>query len=202
VVPAGQSRSVAVTIDNRSSLQPGGHYGAIVARVTSLTDQTDNKVVINQELLSLLFVTKLGGEKYDLRLNSLSHNGNWFRLPTSARLRFQNPGNVHVIPRGEVRLKSPTGTVLAKGIINSESAYILPETFRELSVPLSRVGSALPLPGLYHLEVQYRYEGLNQVAVKRFNMQFISLGLYLLLSVVGLVVYWRIRRRKKAASTA
>ena len=202
VLKPGEARSVTVTIENRTSLQPGGHYGAVAASVNSLTDQADNQVVINQQLLSLVLVTKLGGEHYDLKLRAMSHNGNWLRLPKTIKLRFQNPGNVHVIPRGIVKLKSPSGTVLAQGIINSESAFVLPETFRELYVPLTKVGSALPLPGIYQAEVEYRYEGISRVASKQYGLHFISLGMYLLLALVVLVALVVRRRRKRAAKTS
>jgi len=197
VLQPGETRSVEVTVNNRPDLRPGGHYGAIAATVNSLTDQSGNRVVINQELLSLVFVDKTGGEHYDLKLNSAENNGNWFHYPTTVKLRFQNPGNVHVIPRGLVKLKSPSGTVVAQGIINSESAYVLPETFREIYVPLTKTGSALPLPGLYSLEVDYRYDQISRYAVKTYHLRFIDLGLYLIIIVlIGLgFVAWK-RKRK------
>lgn len=199
VLQPGETKNVPVTIENRPSLQPGGHYGAVVASVTSLDDQSSNRVVINQQLLSLLLVTKVGGEKYNLKLKDVSPNGNWFHLPNTVKLRFQNPGNVHVVPRGTVKLKSPSGKILAEGIINSESAYILPESFRELFVPLNKVASTPPLPGVYNVEVDYRYDGINVVAVKNYPVRFLSLGTFAaLLAVVALVVY--ILRRRKIAS--
>jgi hypothetical protein len=189
VLQPKESHSLTVTVNNRQDLQPGGHYGAVAATVNSLNDQSGNRVVINQQLLSLVLVDKVGGEHYDLKLASMTPNGNWFHFPTVVKLRFQNPGNVHVIPRGLVKLKSPSGRVVAQGIINSESAFILPETFRELYVPLSKVGSAYPLPGLYSIEVDYRYDQINRYAVKQYKLQFIDLGLYMVFAVLMLLVY-------------
>ncbi len=200
VLQPQESRTVLVSINNRSSLQPGGHYGAVVASVNSLEDQTGNKVVVNQQILSLILVNKVGGEHYDLKLAGMTQNGNWLHLPNTVRLRFQNPGNVHVVPRGVVRLKSPGGTVIAQGIINSESAFILPESYRELYVPLTRTGTALPLPGLYHVAVEYRYDGINRTTTKSFALRFVDLGLYLLALVVILAAAWQIRRRFKATN--
>jgi hypothetical protein len=200
VLNPGESREVLVTIDNRTSLRPGGHYGAVATTVTSLIDKADNEVAVNQQLLSLIFVTKLGGAKYDLKLSSMSHNGNWLHLPKTVQLRFQNPGNVHVIPRGEVKLRSPDGTIIARGVINSESAFVLPESFRELYVPLTTVGRAAPLPGLYSVSVEYRYDGLNRTAQKDFKLQFISLGLYVVIIVLlsgAAWFYWHKTRAKK-----
>ncbi len=196
VLQPGEKKSVPVTIENRSTLQPGGHYGAVVASVTSLDDQSSNRVVINQQLLSLLLVTKVGGEKYNLKLKDISPNGNWFHLPNTVKLRFQNPGNVHVVPRGTVKLKSPSGKILAEGIINSESAFILPESFRELFVPLNKIAAAPPLPGVYNVEVDYRYDGINAVAIKNYPVRFLSLGTFAGIGVFIVLIFYFLRKRK------
>lgn len=199
VLGVGESRAIPVTITNRQSLQPGGHYGAVVVKVNSLDDQSGNKVVINQQLLSLVFVDKVGGEKYDLKLVGMKHNGNWFTLPSKVTLRFQNPGNVHVLPRGIVELQSPNGKVLATGMINTESAFVLPESFRTMQVPLQSVGTAAPLPGLYKIVVKYRYDGVSNYAVKKYYVNFISAGMYVLgfLVLIGLFFGIRFYRSKK-----
>jgi hypothetical protein len=196
VLPAHQSKDIAVTILNRDSLQPGGHYGAVVASVNSLDKATGNHVAINQQLLSLILVDKVGGEHYDLKLSSIGHDGNWLHLPHTVRLQFQNPGNVHVVPRGTVKLKNPAGKVLAQGLINTESAYILPESYRQMYVPLTSVAKQLPLPGTYRIEVSYRYDGLPNYAVKTQNVGFVDLKLYAILAVIGLaaVVLWKRRK--------
>lgn len=187
-----ESRDVLVTINNRTSLQPGGHYAAVVASVKTLDESTaGNKVAINQQLLSLILVNKMGGEHYALKLTSIQENGNWLHLPNTVKLRFQNPGNVHVIPRGTVKLTSPSGKVLAKGVINSESAYVLPESFREIYVPLTTVSKDIPFPGVYHVEVDYRYDGIDQTAHKFSIVKFINLKIYIF-GLIILLVIWRV----------
>ena len=195
VLQPGESRQVQVTINNRSSLAPGGHYGAVVASVNSLNGQSGNHVVINQQLLSLVLVDKVGGDHYDLRLQGIKQNGNWLHLPNTVTVRFQNPGNVHVIPRGTVKLKSPGGTVVAQGIINSESAFVLPESFRELYVPLTKIGSAAPWPGLYNIEVDYRYEQITRTATKTYTLHFVDLGLYFLFAALLVIASVFLRKR-------
>lgn len=198
-----ETRTVTITIGNETSLRPGGHYGAIVSSIDSVTAPSDNYIGINQQLLSLILLTKVGGEQYDLRLDRVSQNGNLLHLPNQISLHFKNPGNVHVIPRGLVKLTSPGGTVVAQGIINAESAYILPESARELLVPLNSVANALPVPGLYHLEVEYRYDGIDRVAHKQVTVKYLNLGLYLvllmLLAGVGFVLYRRKMAPKKSS---
>ena len=204
VLQPQETQTVEVTINNQTTLRPGGHYGAIVASVTNTGTASGNQVALNQQLLSLILLNKVGGEHYDLRLDRVRQNGNWVHLPNEVRLRFRNPGNVHVVPRGLVKLMSPGGTVIAQGIINSESAYVLPESNRELIVPLKTVASALPLPGIYHIETEYRYDGIDRVAYKQFNVHFISFGLYVLAIAIaaggGYVYIYRKRLFKNRSS--
>lgn len=186
-----ESREIQVTIQNRTSLQPGGHYAAVVASVKALDGVSGNQVAINQQLMSLILVNKTGGEHYALKLVDIDQNGNVLKLPSSIKLRFQNPGNVHVVPRGTVLLKSPSGRVLAKGLINSESAFVLPETFREIYVPLTKVSNDFPFPGLYQVEVDYRYDGVEQTVRKTAPVKFINIKLWIGL-LVCVVIIWRL----------
>ncbi len=200
VLNPGESRQVLVSVNNRPDLQPGGHYGAVVATVKSLDDTSGNHVVVNQQLLSLVLVDKQGGDHFDLKLAGVEQNGNWLHLPDDIKLHFGNPGNVHVTPRGRVLLKNPAGATIAQGIINSESAYILPASFRDLYVKLSPVGQTLPLPGVYHIEVDYRYDGLSVSAAKTYAVHFINLKLYAVIAIgiVGVIVF--VKRRRKATN--
>jgi hypothetical protein len=198
VLRPNETRQVLVTIDNRQDLQPGGHYGAIIASVVGDASQSANHVQINQQLTSLVLVDKQGGDRYDLALTSINQNGNWLHLPDDVRLEFQNPGNVHIIPRGVVQLRNNAGTVVAQGIINSQSAFILPESYRQLSVPLMPTGQGDIVPGKYSVVVQYRYDGLNSYATKAIGVRFIDLKLYviLILLVVGFAWLLRVSRRR------
>jgi hypothetical protein len=201
VLQPGEARTVAVSINNRQDLQPGGHYAAVVASIKSLDDQSGNHVVVNQQLLSLILVDKQGGDHYDLKLTYVEQNGNWLHLPNDIKLRFQNPGNVHVVPRGQVLLKNPAGSVIAKGIINSETAFILPTTLRDLYVRLTPVGHSLPLPGIYHVEVDYRYDGIDLTANKSFAVRFINLKLYTTIILLFGAGIWFARRRLTGSKT-
>ncbi len=196
VLQPGEARAIVVSVNNRQDLQPGGHYAAVVASVKNLDDQSGNHVVVNQQLLSLILVDKQGGEHYDLKLESVEQNGNWLHLPNDIKLQFQNPGNVHVVPRGQVLLKNPAGSVIAKGIINSETAFVLPASLRDLYVRLTPVGHSLPVPGIYHVEVDYRYDGIDQTASKSFAVRFINLKLYTAIILLIGVGFWYVRRRR------
>jgi len=192
----GQTATVPVTVRNRSSLGPGGHYGAVVVGVGSGSKSQGRQVAINQQLLSLILVDKVGGDHYDLALTGVTTNGDWLRAPTDIRLRFQNPGNVHVIPRGLVKLTSPTGTVIAQGVVNTQSAFILPSTSRELNVPLTVLAKAAAIPGPYHLVVQYRYDSVTVYATKHYFVDYLNAGSWAVLGVLLVVVLGLILTRR------
>jgi len=192
-----QSRLIPVTVENRQDLAPGGHYGAVVATVNNLDTNPGNKVVLNQQLVSLILVDKQGGEHYDMRLDSIATNGNWFRLPTTVQLRFQDSGNVQVVPRGIVQLLGPTGGVISQGTINSDSDFVLPETYREIYVPLTVINRADPWPGVYRIRVLYRYDGINVTASRTESVRYLSLGTFIILLILFVIV-WRIVRSRRA----
>lgn len=159
-VDPGQTKEITVTILNKASLAPGGHYAAVVA--ASMDEKTNGQSVgLRSALASLMFVKKTGGEIYGLSLAGTETTKRWLWLPTAINLRFQNTGNVHVVPRGTVTVTGPWDWEIYKGIINPASGIILPESFRVYPTSLERL--SFPLwPGMYALTVQYRWETQNE----------------------------------------
>ena len=158
-LPNGKPVTFTVEVSNRADLSPGGHYGAAIISFGGNDGAgTIGATTFSQELVSLLLVTKLGGEDYGLQLRSLhaapAFNGT---SPTLATTSFNNIGNVHVVPRGYITLTNRQGRVLAKGIINPESRLILPGSSKTVQTSLQ---SFAPIAsGRYMLTAHYRYEG-------------------------------------------
>jgi hypothetical protein len=202
-VPAGKTAKVLVTINNRPSLAPGGHYGAVLATAVDDLGRPDgDSVGVKQVLSSLVLATKEGGAERDLKLTSQTANAGWSRLPSEAVLRFQNLGNVHVVPRGTVEVKDEAGRVVVRGAINEESGAILPESFRQYKTPLRQIARAL-LPGRYQMVTTYRYDGTDATSV--FVTSFWYAGSLLVwgvlvgvvAAVLGLVWWLFVRTRKR-----
>ncbi len=194
----GETRSIKVRIENRENLSPGGHYGALIFKNTSLAQPDVPSVAINQIFSSLVLVKKTGGAKYSLELASLEHTDPWFRFERSVVPRFQNAGNVHVTPRGEVRVTDPIGQLVYRGVLNEGSAIILPETFREYPFKLFSVERAF-LPGHYTFDFSYRYEGRDEKTLwsKRF-LYFPPLSIFVVVSTLLLFGIFIWRRWKKS----
>lgn len=196
-----EKQSIQVTIQNKESLSPGGHYAAIVLKIENDESDVENKsseVAFNPSFASLIFARKLGGEIYDLRLNNKEVGNNIFSLPSSIDLRFRNSGNVHTVPRGAVSLIDPLGKEVMKGVINQESGLILPETFRIFSIDLKKVALAY-FPGRYKLFVRYRFDGKEDFVTEEQTINFVPLPVILFSLIIALllIIYGWFRIIKK-----
>jgi hypothetical protein len=187
-LPKGQATTVKVNIENRADLAPGGHYGAVVISTSSAGAGGSNTIKFKQELTSLLFVKKLGGEQFGLQLQSL--NADTVKdVPGTVTLKFGSTGNVYVVPRGYIDVTDSRGTLLSKGVINPESTLVLPETHRSFTTTLHSV-SGKPLPDSYTVTAYYRYDGQASFASKSVNIVHHTSSVFFIItaSVTALIV--------------
>lgn len=184
-LPNDQSTAVPLNVENRSDLAPGGHYGAVVVTASTSAGATAN-VNFKQELVSLVFVKKLGGEQYGLQLQSLTADER-NAMPNAVTIRFASTGNVHVVPRGYVTVADLQGKVVAKGLINPESTLVLPGTARQFVTLLQPIASS-KIAGRYTVTAYYRYEGQNQFSSKSIYIYAWRWPLTLLVFVVITIV--------------
>lgn len=160
-IPPGEAASMSATIANTSQLSPGGHYGALVARVRPA--ETGQLQQVLPAVSSLVLLKKIGGERYQLSLQSLEWGSSlpiFFGIPNSVSMQFHNTGNVHVIPRGVIMVKDVWGRQIQRGTVNTSSAFILPESRRTLIVPLRTETRSLPV-NVLRLSVQGSVEGTD-----------------------------------------
>ncbi|MDQ3123887.1 MAG: hypothetical protein M3Q14_04355 [bacterium] len=176
----GQKQSVKVTIENKDSLSPGGHYGAVLVSLAR-PDNSEDSLTALPSASTLVLVKKVGGEVLSLDLNSTDGNGSLTSLPKSVNLRFQNGGNTHLVPRGIIEVLNPRGKRVAHGTINQASAFVLPESFRQMKVDLT-YSTKLLWPGRYKVVTNWRYEGREDF--QQSVVEFIYLG-----SIVSLIIF-------------
>lgn len=159
----GTEEKLKLTIENRESLSPGGHYGAALFSIEpegGRVEATDSNVSVNSTFSALIFAKKEGGALRELTLKEAWTDGYFLLsgLPEKRVTRFQNSGNVDLTPRGRIILTDPLGRSVAKGILNEDSARILPESFRNYSAALQPMALRL-VPGFYTLSTEYRFDG-------------------------------------------
>lgn len=167
----GEQRSLKVSIA-KEKLSPGGHYGTILAEITQNTD--NKKVKIKGILSSLLFVrASTGNEIESAKASFVSKNKIDISFPTEFGFRFQNIGNVEVIPYGILEVKNQSGKLVARGIVNEESSITLPEAIRTYTVKTNPNQSVI-LPGKYTATLSLHYGKSNKKIV--IQKSFSTLG--------------------------
>lgn len=201
----GASETLRLTVENTASLAPGGHYGAVVFQSGNDSPQSvTNTIAIQQMIASLVFVKKLGGADPLLNLREVKRDQNWFHIDREIEIRFHNPGNVHVVPRGTIKITDPIGKLRYRGVINEASSLVLPESERLYKISLDQLSRTI-LPGWYSFTLEYRFDG--ETGVKLWEDRFflwpplawILLAFVLLLGAG--IAHWY-RRRKVPPTVA
>jgi hypothetical protein len=198
----GQTKTTAVTIENRDDLSPGGHYAAVLFRVNGNNkNSTANQVDINQVVSALVFVKKIGGERYSIDLQDLHPPTAWFSLPSNINLFFNNIGNTQAVPRGLVIISSPLSKEVARGIINTDSSLVLPESTKMYRTAITTSTGRAWLPGFYNVNIVYRYDGSSEPIFYNARLFYVNVWFWLIclggLSVlVTATIRWRIWRQK------
>lgn len=191
--------TVQVTLLNKDSLSPGGHYAGLLVSEGEASGSATANVGLKQIISALFFVRKMGGAKPELLLNKNDLSDFYFwSLPDSLHLRFQNAGNIHLVPRGRLLLRDPLQRVVSMSLINPESSIILPSSFRQYPQTLLKQAQAF-LPGRYTLTAEYRYDGnevFNFYSASFFYLGWPVLLLFALLLLCSMV-FWRFKKSQK-----
>ena len=182
-----ESQEVRAIVTNKSSLAPGGHYGAIVITSEQDSDEDSESVAVLPSTSVLVLLKKTGGERLELNLPSVSSNKSAVKLPTEISLRFQNGGNTHVVPRGTVKLQGPRKNIIARGIINEESGYILPDSYRVYKLAFTSPVKGW-LPGRYNLITTSRYDGQAKAVTTVTHIWYIGLIPIIFLSIIVFII--------------
>lgn len=145
VVEPGKARKVEITINVPKDAQAGGYYGVIRFAPASSAGQP---LDLNASVASLILLRVPGPVVEELVLTdfAVQQNGGTatnFRTPDNLELllRFQNKGNVHVSPFGEVTVQKDK-KVLYSYKFNQEDPKdtVLPDSARRWQVPLKNLG--------------------------------------------------------------
>ncbi len=154
-------------------LSPGGHYGSILAQI-STNDRQNKQISLKGTISSLLFVrTNTGREILSAEVFSLISKSNWWNFPELFSLKIRNTGNTQLSPFGNLTVTDPFNKIVAKSILNEGSYIILPETIRGFDLKLAPK-TAFLWPGIYRVELSYHLG--SDPNPKIYNSTFFSLG--------------------------
>lgn len=197
LLDGGQKKTFIVTIKNREDLSPGGHYAAVVAKV--INDDTTGRPLVSPAVSSLILLRKMGGERFNLSLKDVNwpENSVVFDYPRSLTLTFQNEGNIHVIPYGRVDVTDLFGRLIYKGVINTSSSAVFPESRRHITVDMEMVEKYFPV-SVNTITVKGQ-DSLHKVSYS-YSETFIYINPFVILIIILIIsglVWIRIKSKRR-----
>lgn len=197
VIPAHSKHFLTVILTETAQLPAGGHYATLV-----LTDQTKTKTASNiQSQIALgIFISKPEGQSLKVVLSKNDIERKRFQFPTEVHLELLNDGNVHLVPRGYVRMYDKDA-VYYETILNVRSELLMPTKRLEQSLDVPQIVRWKPRK--VTIEIGYRADGLNESSVYTKDFWYIPTYVWPLLVVfftlitLGLVLSVRFMRKRK-----
>jgi hypothetical protein len=134
-VEPGQSTKVPFAITVPEDAPPGGHYAAILIGNQPLQNETDGSQISVSTLISSLIFVRVAGdvdERGDIR-EFVSEKTFYQEPEVPLSLRFENEGNVHLLPQGDIVIYNMWGKERGKININHKTEYgnVLPKSTRK-----------------------------------------------------------------------
>ncbi|MBU4217255.1 LytR C-terminal domain-containing protein [Candidatus Parcubacteria bacterium] len=160
IIPAFKSVDVPFVIDVPKSAEPGGHYAAILIGTKPPRDKLDGSVVKISSMLSSLILLSVSGDiKEDGRIREFSTNKDFYFEPkVDFKVKFENLGNVHIQPQGEIRVYDFFGKTKEVITLNHQSEFgnVLPGNTRTWDFSWQGSGSLTEM-GRYKAQLLLSY---------------------------------------------
>lgn len=134
VVAPGESVKVPFSINAPADASPGGHYAAILIGTEPVSNPEEGSYISVSSLISSLIFARVSGdvvESGDIREFSTEHT--FYKKPdVSLSLRFENNGNVHLLPQGEITIYNMWGKERGNIPVNQRTdlGNVLPHSIR------------------------------------------------------------------------
>ena len=191
---------------HKDELSPGGHYGSVLAEVQE--PNSSGNVSLKTVIATLIFVRASTGKEYEKgNITTFAPEQTFFSFPTNFLLRFTNTGDTFLTPYGQVMLYDSFGQHIGKGILNTGSLIVLPESLRRLEIPINTFGNIV-WPGIYHANLSMHFGKTNQplhASTTFFTFGSLPaqliLGTILVVIVIGVIMKKIILQSTKSSSS-
>jgi LytR cell envelope-related transcriptional attenuator len=136
-IKAQETATIPMQVQVPTSAAPGGHYAAIlIGTKPPTTGENLSQVQTAQFVTSLFFVRVAGDviEKGDIR--EFTTSASIVQTPEiSLEMRFENTGNVHVQPQGDIKIFNMWGEERGMIPINHQTHFgnVLPDSIRKFT---------------------------------------------------------------------
>lgn len=133
-IAPGEDEQFEITVTAPSTAEPGGHYGAILFSTEEPTQQANsNQVSVVGLIGTLLLATVPGATTEKLVLEEFDAPNILFSPPANFSLLFDNQGNLHVKPQGEIKIRNWFGNVTKTLTVNEAKGNVLPDSKRRFN---------------------------------------------------------------------
>lgn len=132
IIPAHDKTTVVFTVTAPVDAEPGTHYGGLLFSAREATPGSSGTVVVKK--VGALFLIKTG---------SANASGNIAGFTSQKRLYadsvvkfntiFENTGNVHVQPKGQITVRNIFGKEVGEAYVNENAQFVLPQTTRKFA---------------------------------------------------------------------
>lgn len=134
VVPRGGSTEVPYVVKIPANASPGGHYAAILVGTRPGSEELKGPTVRVASFVSSLLFVRIKGETVERgRIREFMSEETHYETPeASFLLRFENTGNTHLRPVGDVVLYNMWGKERGRVAINPKNNFgnVLPKSTR------------------------------------------------------------------------
>jgi hypothetical protein len=162
-VPANQSYDIPLTISVPENADPGGHYAAILVG-TLPPEDVGSGAAVGAKLASLIFARVPGDVIESGVIREFITEEAFVETPEQVfTLRFENKGNVHLVPQGEIIIRNMWGKERGKIIVNEKSSFgnVFPRSTRKFQFSWKSEPSIFDI-GRYTAEAVLTYGELGK----------------------------------------
>lgn len=137
VVPREQSVEIPFSVVVPFDASPGGHFAAILVGTKPLAPEAGQARVQTSQMVTSLFFARVTGDVIESgNIREFVTTGTYLNSPEADfELRFENKGNVHLKPQGDIRITNMWGEERGVVPINQNSSFgnVLPESVRKFN---------------------------------------------------------------------
>ncbi|MDD4476861.1 MAG: hypothetical protein PHY40_01745 [Patescibacteria group bacterium] len=134
-IPAEKSAELPFAVKIPDNVQPGGHYAAILVGTAPTDGNVNGSAIKISTMVSSLFFVKIKGDVLEKgRIREFKTEKYFYQEPNAIfDLRFENEGNVHLQPKGDVVIYNMWGEEKGRIQINQKSDFgnVLPGSVRK-----------------------------------------------------------------------
>ena len=130
-IKAFSSVEIPFEIKIPEDAEPGGHYAAVLIGTEPEGDSEGSGMSISSKISSLVLVNIAGDVIEEGKIREFSTDKNYYKEPkVNFKFKFENTGNVHLQPKGDIIIKDMFGEDVGTIDINKDTSYgnILPKS--------------------------------------------------------------------------